>query len=85
MVALLGIGLALTFGFAMRAAAVSGAVLYLMMWSVVLPPDNNPVLDDHILGALTLLLLALVNAGSTWGLGSRLEQTALLRRYPALR
>jgi thiosulfate dehydrogenase [quinone] large subunit len=85
MAALLGIGLALTFGFAMRAAAVSGVALYLMMWSVVLPPDNHPVLDDHILGALTLVLLALVNAGTTWGLGARLEETDLVRRYPVLR
>ena len=85
MLALLGIGLALTFGFAMRIAAVSGAALYLMMWTVVLPPENNPVLDDHILGALTLVLLGLLSAGSTWGLGSRLEQTDLVRRYPALR
>ena len=85
MIALLGIGLALTFGFAMRIAAVSGAVLYLMMWTVVLPPENNPVLDDHILGALTLLLLAALNAGATWGLDSKFEQTELVRRYPFLR
>ena len=48
MVALLGIGLALTLGFAMRIAAVSGAALYVMMWTVALPPENHPVLDDHI-------------------------------------
>ena len=85
MLALLGIGLALTFGFAMRIAAASGALLYVMMWTVVLPPDNNPVLDDHLLGALTLVLLALLNAGATWGLGSKLERTELVRRYPVLR
>ncbi len=85
MLALLGIGLALTFGFAIRIAAVSGAVLYVMMWTVVLPPENNPVLDDHLLGAITLIALALLNAGMTWGLGSRLEQTELVRKYPILR
>lgn len=85
MVALLGIGLALTLGVAMRIAAASGAVLYLMMWSVALPPATNPVLDDHILGAISLVVLALLGAGTTWGLATRLEQTALVRRYPVLR
>ena len=85
MLALLGIGLALTFGFAMRLAAGAGARLYVMMWTVVLPPENNPVLDDHLLGAITLVVLALVGAGATWGLGSRLEQTDLVRKYPVLR
>jgi len=85
MLALLGLGLALTFGFAMRIAAVGGAVLYLMMWSVVLPPATNPVIDDHILGALTLVVLGLLGAGGTWGLGTRLERTELVRRLPVLR
>ncbi|GAB2756863.1 DoxX family membrane protein [Nocardioides salsibiostraticola] len=85
MLALLGIGLALTLGAAMRLAAGSGALLYVMMWTVVLPPDNNPVLDDHLLGAVTLVVLALVGAGMTWGLGSRLEKTELVQKYPVLR
>ena len=29
-----------------------------MMWSVVLPPANNPFMDDHIVYALVLILLA---------------------------
>ncbi|WP_182380123.1 hypothetical protein [Nocardioides sp. WS12] len=85
MLALLGIGLALTLGAAMRLAAGSGALLYVMMWTVVLPPENNPVIDDHLLGAITLVVLALVGAGATWGLGARLEKTELLRRFPVLR
>jgi len=69
MLGLLGIGVALTFGIGMRIAGVAGVVLYLMMWSVALPPETNPVLDDHILGAITVAALALTNAGDTWGLG----------------
>ena len=45
------------------------AVLFVMMWSVVLPPETNPVVDDHIIGALALLGLALVHAGDTFGFG----------------
>jgi len=85
MIGLLGIGIALTFGVGMRIAGVSGALLYLLMWSVVLPPENNPVIDDHILGAITVIVLALTNAGDTWGLGRWWSKTEAVERYPALR
>jgi thiosulfate dehydrogenase (quinone) large subunit len=85
MAGLLGIGLALTLGIGMRFAAVAGVVLYLMMWSVALPPDTNPVIDDHILGALTLAALALTWAGDTWGLGKEWGRTALVGRFRWLR
>ncbi len=85
MLALLGIGLALTLGVGMRLAAVAGGALYVLMWTVVLPPANNPILDDHLLGALTLVALALLNAGSTWGLGRWWAGTDVVDRFPVLR
>jgi thiosulfate dehydrogenase [quinone] large subunit len=85
MIGLLGIGLALTFGIGMRIAAATGALLYLLMWSVVLPPENNPVLDEHLLGALTLVALALLGAGDTWGLGRAWKSIPLVQRFPVLR
>jgi thiosulfate dehydrogenase [quinone] large subunit len=85
MIGLAGIGLALVLGIGLRIAAASGALLYLLMWSAVLPPENNPVIDDHILGALTLIALALVAAGTTWGLGRQWNRLDLVNRYPWLR
>jgi thiosulfate dehydrogenase [quinone] large subunit len=84
MTALAGIGLALTLGIGMRIAALSGTILYLMMWTAVLPPDNNPVIDDHILGAITLIALALVAAGNVWGLGRQWSRLSIVHRYPWL-
>ena len=85
MFGLLAIGVALTFGIAMRLGTIAGFVMYLMMWSVVLWPANNPVLDDHILGALTMIVLGLTYAGDTWGVGSTWAKTRLVRRFPILR
>ncbi|MDP2775555.1 MAG: hypothetical protein Q8O61_18530, partial [Nocardioides sp.] len=82
---LFGIGLALTLGIGMRIAAASGALLYIMMWTVVLPPENNPVLDDHILGAITLIALAALNTGTTWGFGKTWAKTGLVEDNPVLR
>lgn len=69
MLSLLLIGVALTFGAGMKLAGIGGAVLYVLMWTVALPPANNPVLDDHLLGAVSLLVLAVTYSGDTWGLG----------------
>jgi thiosulfate dehydrogenase [quinone] large subunit len=85
MLALLGLGIALTFGVGMRVAAIGGTLLYLMMWSVALLPENNPIIDDHILGAITLVVLAAFAAGDTWGLGHWWSRTDLVQKNPALR
>ena len=83
MLALLGIGLALTLGIGMRVAAAAGFVLYVMMWTVALPPENHPVLDEHILGAISMVVLAAYYAGDTWGLGKRWAATKLVKEAPS--
>jgi thiosulfate dehydrogenase (quinone) large subunit len=85
MLGLLGIGTALTFGIGLRFAAYAGAVLYLMMWTVVLPPENNPVLDDHVLGAISMVVLALTHAGDTGGFGTRWSRSVIANKVPILR
>lgn len=85
MAGLLGIGTALIVGIGMRAAAVSGVVLYLMMWTASWPLQTNPVIDDHVIGAVTLVVLAATLAGDTWGAGKAWARLNLVRRNPALR
>jgi thiosulfate dehydrogenase [quinone] large subunit len=84
MAGLLLIGVALLAGIGMRIAAVSGAVLLVLMWTASLPPDNNPFMDDHIIYALVLLGLAVVGAGNTLGLGRTWTTTPFVRRHPWL-
>jgi thiosulfate dehydrogenase [quinone] large subunit len=85
MLGLLGIGLALTLGIGMRIAAATGALLYVLMWTVVLPPENNPVLDDHLLGAISVVVLAAFYAGDTWGFGKVWARTRIVQDNPVLR
>jgi len=84
MFALAAIGVALMLGIAMRLAAAGGALLLVMMWTAVLPPDNNPFMDSHLVYALVLVVLALTGAGRTLGLGRRWERISLVNRYGAL-
>ena len=81
MIGLAGIGIALLLGIGMRVAGVSGAILYLMMWSVALPPATNPVVDEHIVGALALLALALVHAGDVFGFGRWWRQQPIVAQH----
>ncbi|QNN51524.1 hypothetical protein [Nocardioides mesophilus] len=85
MLGLLGIGLALTLGITMRIAAAAGALLYAMMWAASLPLENNPVIDDHLIGAIVVIVLALTLAGDTLGAGRVWARTHLVRRFPVLR
>jgi len=85
MAGLLGIGVALLLGVTMRLAAVSGALMLVLMWTVVLPPDNNPFMDDHLVYALLLVILAAAGAGTTLGLGTAWGRIPLVHRHGWLR
>jgi thiosulfate dehydrogenase [quinone] large subunit len=81
MIGLLGIGLALVLGIGTRVAAVAGSALMVMMWSAALAPETNPFMDDHLVYALTLIVLALMGAGRFIGLGRQWEQLSVVRRH----
>ena len=85
MLGLLGIGLTLTLGVGMRIGAISGFVMYLFMYGAVMLPENNPVFDDHLIGAIAMTVLFFTLAGDTWGLGKAWAKTHLVRKYGALR
>jgi thiosulfate dehydrogenase (quinone) large subunit len=85
MLGLAGIGIALIAGVAMRITAGAGVLMLVMMWSVVLPPENNPFMDDHIVYALVLILLAAIGAGRFVGLGGAWQRLSIVKRYPFLK
>lgn len=78
--ALAAIGTALILGIGMRLAAAGGALLTVMMWAVVLPPASNPIMDDHLVYAALLIVLALLGAGNTLGLGRAWAAVPLVHR-----
>ena len=85
MIGLLGIGLALIAGIGMKIAAVSGALMLVLMWAADLPLATNPFMDDHIVFALVLGALAAYGAGRYWGLGRKWEQLPIVQRFPILK
>jgi thiosulfate dehydrogenase [quinone] large subunit len=85
MLGLAAIGTALLLGIGMRLAAGAGALMLVMMYTVVLPPTTNPIIDDHLILAVLLVGLAAVGAGNTLGLGRRWAATPLVTRQPWLK
>jgi thiosulfate dehydrogenase (quinone) large subunit len=80
MLGLLGVGVALMAGVAVRIGAASGVLLVAGMWLATYPlaqvdstgaatGSTNPFVDEHVTEGLVLIVLALTYAGTTWGLG----------------
>ncbi|MFF1709661.1 hypothetical protein [Streptomyces sp. NPDC058268] len=92
MLGLLGVGVALASGVALRLAALAGTAMMALMWVAQWPPaqhlsdgspsmSTNPLVDYHVLYAAVLVLLAVALAGRTWGLGRAWARLPLVRRH----
>ncbi|MFE4173229.1 hypothetical protein ACFRR7_14440 [Streptomyces sp. NPDC056909] len=92
MLGLLGIGLALTSGIALRLAAAAGTVMMALMWAAEWPPakslsdgapsmSSNPVVDYHLVYAVVMIALAVAAAGRTWGLGRVWQNLPVVRDH----
>lgn len=59
MTGLLFIGLTLLLNRFVLWGAIAGIVMMLLMWLAVFPPENNPLVDDHVVYMFVLALLAM--------------------------
>ncbi len=84
MAGLLLIGFALILGIGIRIATVSGVVLMLMMWSSALFPENNPLIDEHIMYIIVLLGILASNSNQKWGLRNWWVKQSIVKRLPIL-
>ncbi|HZJ50096.1 MAG TPA: DoxX family protein [Actinomycetota bacterium] len=85
MLSMLGIGLALMLGIGTRVAAIGGAIwMVIFFTAAALWPENNPLIDYHIIEAVVLVGIAYVGAGRFLGLGNWWRKTELVRKYPVL-
>ncbi len=85
MLALLGIGLGLILGVAMRITAASATALLVFMWMASLPLQTNPFLDDRLIYALVVIGLAISGAGARYSLSRAWARIPVVARLPILR
>lgn len=80
MLGLLGIGLGLALGVAVRLSVVSGSVMLLLMWMASLPLKTNPVIDDHIVYIAALAVIGAGLAQQKWSLASRWQALPTVKK-----
>ncbi|WP_327351502.1 DoxX family membrane protein [Streptomyces sp. NBC_01304] len=96
MLGLLGIGIALIAGVALRFAAVAGTLMMALMWIAEWPPaktlsdgspslSTNPLVEYHVIYAVALIALAAAAAGDALGLGRRWAKLPFVSRNGWLR
>jgi thiosulfate dehydrogenase [quinone] large subunit len=85
MAGLLLIGIALISGVATKVAAISGSLLLLMMWSATILPENNPIIDDHIIYIFALMAILHGNDNQKWGLKNWWSKQVIAKKIPLLK
>ena len=83
MLGLLGIGLALILGVGLRIGAASAILMMGFMWVAEWPlaaGSSNPIVDYHVVYAISAVVLALTYAGHTWGLGRLWAKLPLVQK-----
>jgi thiosulfate dehydrogenase [quinone] large subunit len=92
MLGMLGVGIALIAGVALRVAAGAGVLIMAMMWFGEFPlaqhtsagapsASTNPITDYHFIYAVVLVVLAAAYAGHRWGLGRVWARLPFVQRH----
>jgi thiosulfate dehydrogenase [quinone] large subunit len=85
MLGLLLVGVGLLLGIWVRVAAFIGIAMLVLMWSALLWPANTPGIDDHLIYALVLFGVALVDENQVWGLRRWWAKTSIVKSLPFLK
>ena len=71
-------------GIASKLATVGSVVMMALMFTLVLPPSDNPLVDYHIVYILATLVIYWFGGYSHLGLEDRWKGLSLVKRYPIL-
>jgi thiosulfate dehydrogenase [quinone] large subunit len=81
MIGLLGIGLALMLGIGTKVTMFAGPAMLVMMYMTQMWPSTNPFLDDHIIQALAIIGIVLVElTRQSIGLGAWWRRLSVVQR-----
>ena len=84
MLGLLFIGASLIFGIFLKLASYMGALLMFLMWLALVPSEHNPILDEHIIYLLILLILPKIKDVKRFSLNKYWSKTNLIKNYKLL-
>ena len=83
------LGVSLILGIGVRLSSILGAALMMLYYFPVLefpyPNTHSYIVDEHVIYALVLLVLAALRAGRTWGLENWCSRFPVCSKFPRLR
>ena len=56
MMGLIVIGLSLLMGIGVRIVGSIDSVIYALMYTTLITPENNPFMDDHLIGMIIMVI-----------------------------
>lgn len=81
---LFSVGFCLFFGIGMRITCYSGALIMLLIYLSLFPPENNPLIDEHIVYILVFIGLSIRVKTQKFAYGKKWTQTNLVKYHPIL-
>ena len=78
------VGTALLLGIGIKVAGYAGSLMMFLIYLSLFPPANNPVIDEHVIYILLLLLFTTIPVGNTLGLGNWWSKTSVVKKLPFL-
>ncbi|RKN38600.1 DoxX family membrane protein [Streptomyces hoynatensis] len=92
MAGMFGLGVSLVAGIGLRVTALAGPLMMLFLWLGEFPPAKhasdgtptmspNPLVDQHVVYAVAMVVLALFSAGRVWGLARLWARLPVVSRY----
>lgn len=78
------VGLSLFLGIGMRVACCAGALMMFLIYLSLFPPENNPIIDEHVVYTLIFIGLSIRINKQKSALGEKWVKTGVVKKYPIL-
>lgn len=74
------VGISLLLGIGMRVSGYSGSLMMFLIYLSLFPPENNPLVDQHVIYILALIGLAIRSEKQKFGLGGKWSRRKLIEK-----
>jgi len=86
MFGLLFVGITLILGIIIRLGSYTGILMLALMYTAgFLPPEHNPIIDEHIIYSIALVIIAGFDSGQFFGLGKWWANLNFIKEHKMLR
>ena len=84
MLGLIAVGVSMMLGVASKLSTIGFVVMMTLMFTLSVPPSDNPLLDYHVIYIIAALAVYWMGGYTGIGLGRRWSELAIVRRLPIL-